>query len=157
MMYKSICWIPIAVIGILGCNSSSNQSTARSGPDSAIIGTAKDAFIFGLALALMDISCQKLTNFELPSDGKGAPINQFTIFSKFPDADFRDVVRPNNDTYYTIAVLDLRAEPLVLYLPNSNGRYYLMPMMDAYTNVFFSPGKRTTGTEARTYLVTGPN
>jgi hypothetical protein len=53
--------------------------------------------------------------------------------------------------------LDLRAEPLVLYLPNSNGRYYLMPMMDAYTNVFFSPGKRTTGTEARTYLVTGPN
>ena len=45
---------------------------------------------------------------------------------------------------------------MVLSVPNTNDRYYLLPMLDAYTNVFASPGKRTTGTEAGDFLITGP-
>jgi hypothetical protein len=44
----------------------------------------------------------------------------------------------------------------VLTVPNTNGRYYLLPMLDAYSNIFASPGKRTTGTKADTFLITGP-
>jgi DNA sulfur modification protein DndE len=77
-------------------------------------------------------------------------------FTKFPDADFKDVVRPNADTYYNTASLDLSNDAMVLEVPNTNGRYYLLPILDAWTNVFISPGKRTTGTEAQKYLITGP-
>jgi DNA sulfur modification protein DndE len=66
------------------------------------------------------------------------------------------VVRPNADTYYSTALLDLTAEPVVLSVPDTKGRYYMMPMLDAYTNVFASPGSRTTGTKAGLFLITGP-
>jgi len=64
----------------------------------------------------------------------------------FPDPAFKNVVSPNADTLYSLAWLDVSKEPIVLHVPNTNGRYYLMPMLDAWTNVFTSPGKRTTGT-----------
>ena len=41
-------------------------------------------------------------------------------------------------------------------LPDMNGRYFLLPMLDGWTNVFQVPGKRTTGTGAQTYAITGP-
>ena len=36
------------------------------------------------------------------------------------------------------------------------GRYFLVPMLDGWTNVFQVPGSRTTGTGAQTYAITGP-
>ena len=44
----------------------------------------------------------------------------------------------------------------MLSLPDAHGRYYLFPMLDAWTNVFQVPGKRTTGTGPQTYAITGP-
>ena len=79
------------------------------------------------------------------------------VSTQFPNAKFTDVVRPNADTYYHTGFLDLGKDALVLTVPNTNGRYYLLPMLDAYGNVFSSPGKRTTGTMADTFLITGPN
>jgi hypothetical protein len=86
-----------------------------------------------------------------------APINQFGHIKAFPDATFTDVVSPNADTLYSSAWLDLAREPLVLSVPDTHGRYYLMPMLDAWTNVFASPGKRTTGTEKGSFAITGPH
>lgn len=98
------------------------------------------------------------TNYEEPVPKKPfAPVNQFGHFRSFPDANFKEVVKPNCDTYYSIAWLDLKPEPLVLSVPNTNDRYYLLPLLDAYTNVFASPGKRTTGTAAANFLITGPD
>jgi hypothetical protein len=74
----------------------------------------------------------------------------------FPDASFKDVVRANVDTLYSSAFLDLSAEPLVLSVPDTQARYYLMPLMDAWTNIFASPGKRTTGTKPGHFAITGP-
>lgn len=123
----------------------------------SVIALAQQAYIFGYPLVLMEATKKTATNFEAPVyDKLSAPINQFANLRSFPDDNYKDVVKPNCDTYYSSAWLDLKKEPLVLTVPNTNGRYYLLPMLDAYTNVFSSPGKRTTGTQAGIFLLTGP-
>jgi hypothetical protein len=103
----------------------------------------------------MDITRKKATNVPAP-EAFAAPVNQFVNVGEFPNASFKDVVRANVDTLYSSAFLDLSKEPIVLSVPDTRGRYYLMPMLDAWTNVFASPGKRTTGTKAGHFAITGP-
>ena len=143
-------------IVLTSCQNNRAKHAAITGtPDTAAVNIAEKAFVFGLPLALMDITRRKLTNYETPSQN-GSPINQFVNKHTFPDYTFRDVVRPNADTYYSVAFLDLSKEALVLSLPATNGRYYMMPMLDAWSNVFSSSGSRTTGDKAGDYLITGP-
>ena len=52
--------------------------------------------------------------------------------------------------------LDVSKEPWIVSIPDMKGRYYLFPMLDGWTDVFQVPGKRTTGTGAQTYAITGP-
>src|SRR5262249_4265628 len=66
------------------------------------------------------------------------------------------VTAPNADTLYTTAFFDVGKEPWVLSLPDMNERYALFPMLDGWTTVFEVPGKRTSGTAAQTYAITGP-
>lgn len=155
---KKILLLPIAMLILLtSCGKKDDSTTAKkTTADSTTIKTAEDAFLFCYSLVIMDITRRKLTNSETPTP-KAAPTNQFANMSSFVDYTDKDVVRPNADTYYSTAFCDLSKEPLVLSLPNTNDRYYLMPMLDAYSNVFSSPGKRTTGTEAGNFLIAGPN
>ena len=83
-------------------------------------------------------------------------MNAFTSFKAFPPAEFRDVVRPNFDTLYSIAWLDMSKEPVIVTAPDTAGRFYLLPMIDMWTDVFAVPGKRTTGTGAGNYALVPP-
>ena len=83
-------------------------------------------------------------------------MGQFASAREYPTAAFKDVTAPNADTLYSSAFLDLSKEPYVLSIPDAHGRYYLMPMLDGWTTVFQVPGKRTTGTKAQKYAITGP-
>ena len=107
---------------------------------------AQEAYVYGLPLVLTDLT----------RIGGGRPVNEFSHSKAFPDHTFKLVVRPNNDTYYSSAFLDLGNEPQVLSIPDSKNRYYVVPLEDAWTNIFESFGKRTTGTKAQTYVITGP-
>ena len=147
----------ISVILLTSCRQTVKEGSISSSdatlPDSTTIQTARAAYEFGLPLVLMDITRRKMT------DGRNKDAsaeNTFAHKSSFPDASFVDVVRPNADTYYSTASLNLSKEPIILSVPNTNGRYYMMPMLDAYSNVFVSPGTRTTGNEARNFLIAGP-
>ena len=84
-------------------------------------------------------------------------MGQFANARTYPDASFKDVTAPNADTLYSSAWLDLAKEPYILSLPDEGDRYFLIPMLDAWTTVFQVPGKRTTGDKAQKYAITGPN
>src|SRR5690348_12223203 len=117
---------------------------------------ATDAYIYGYPLVTMEMTRRVITNVAKP-EGSKAPMGQLIKLREYPNASFRDVTAPNADTLYTTAFFDVGQEPWVVSLPDMKGRYYLMPMLDGWTNVFQVPGKRTTGTEAQTYAITGPS
>jgi hypothetical protein len=103
----------------------------------------------------MDLTRKQLTNVERV-DGLHAPMNSFANVDAYPTADMRVVVRPNFDTLYSSAWLDLTKEPMIVSAPNTDGRYYMLPMLDMWTDVFASPGWRTTGTEAKNCAIIPP-
>ncbi|MGE8154021.1 DUF1254 domain-containing protein [Pseudomonas vancouverensis] len=115
-----------------------------------------DAYTYFYPLLTMDLTRKQFTNIEPGKEiGKG-PMNLFVNLPKYPPADFKGVVRPNFDTLYSTAWLDLTREPLVISTPDTDGRFYLLPMLDMWSDVFASPGWRTTGTQAGNFLLTPP-
>jgi hypothetical protein len=84
------------------------------------------------------------------------PVNHLTHVSAFPDASFRLIVRPNADTLYSTAWLDVSKEPILLHVPDTGGRFDLLQFMDAWTETFADPGKRTTGTSEAWFAIAGP-
>jgi len=114
-----------------------------------------EAYLYFYPLVTMDITRKQLTNVER-AEGLSAPMNTFANIPTYPTADMRAVVRPNFDTLYSSGWLDLTKEPVVASVPDTGGRYYLFPMLDMWTDVFASPGWRTTGTQAADFLVTPP-
>jgi len=67
------------------------------------------------------------------------------------------VVSPNNDTFYSRALLDLRGEPVVLQVPAVQGRYYSFQLVDMRTDNLDYIGTRATGNQAGRYLIAGPD
>jgi hypothetical protein len=118
------------------------------------IGT--DAYVYGYPLVTMEFTRRVMTNTDTPK-GSHAPMGQFSLSRTYPDASFKDITAPNADTLYSTAWLDVSKEPYVFSLPDQKDRYYLMPMLSGWTDVFQVPGKRTTGDQAQTYAITGPN
>jgi hypothetical protein len=159
----------LAAFGLVACgpkpdSASADKAKAEASAKSSDASVAKEkealeagveAVAYGFPLVIMDATCRKLTNVASVT-AMDAPVNQFAHMAAFPDASFKDVVRANVDTLYSAACLDLSKEPIVLSVPDTKGRYYLMPMLDAWTNIFASPGKRTTGTKAGHFAITGP-
>ncbi|MGB8092842.1 MAG: DUF1254 domain-containing protein, partial [Pseudolabrys sp.] len=116
---------------------------------------AAEAYLYFYPLVSMDVTRKQLINTE-PSKGLGGPMNTFDNIPAFPTADMRAVVRPNFDTLYSSGWVDLTHEPMVISVPNTGDRYYLLPMLDMWTDVFASPGWRTTGTKAANFLLVPP-
>jgi hypothetical protein len=152
-MNKLAIALSLSVLAGLGGSSSLKAQTAApalSEADAQQIAT--EAYLYLYPLVMMDVTRKQLTN--MPGGGDiGGPPNTFNNIASFPDVTMRAVVRPNFDTLYSTAWLDLTKEPAVISVPDTRGRYYLLPMLDMWTDVFASPGWRTTGTGAGNFLV----
>lgn len=143
------------LFSLLGASSSPRSAYAGITADEAH-AIAVDAYLYFYPLVIMDVTRKQSTNVEPGKEVGRGPMNAFTNVAEYPPADFKGVVRVNFDTLYSIAWLDLTKEPMIVSAPNTDGRFYLLPMLDMWTDVFASPGWRTTGTQAADFLVTPP-
>lgn len=133
-----------------------NGTSATTSTSSKVETIAEEGYIFGFPLVLMDVTKDVMTNTPKVTPTQ-APINQFIQKRTFPDANFTDVVSPNADTLYSTAWIDLTKEPIIVSVPALGQRYYLLELLDAWTNVFSTIGTRQTGNNAGNYALTGPN
>ncbi|MER5255566.1 DUF1254 domain-containing protein [Streptomyces sp. NPDC002855] len=115
---------------------------------------AAEAYIYGYPMVL---NLDEVDRFSRKGMGSvaPAPFNEFSHASKLagPDDPF---VTVNNDTVYSVAQLDLSGGALLLTVPDTDGRYYVLQFVDAWTNNFAYVGRRATGTGAASYLLTPP-
>jgi hypothetical protein len=147
----------LKVISILAASMLVGASTAQAAPkltedEAHAIGV--NAYVYLYPLVTMEITRRQLTNTD-KGFGRG-PMNVFHNVPAYPPASDKSVVRTNYDTLYSIAYLDLRKEPVVVSVPDTAGRFYILPLLDMWSDVFASAGWRTTGTAAANFLVTPP-
>jgi hypothetical protein len=115
-----------------------------------------EAYTYLYPLVIMDLTRRQAVNAGSTLMTAG-PMNTFVHVRELPPADFRGVVRPNFDTLYSLAWLDLTSGPVVLSSAAvTDGRYYELPMYDMWTDEFAAPGSRTTGAEAGNWAVVPP-
>lgn len=149
--FKFLLAAALATAAAIQSASSAMAQTAQiSEQDASAIAT--EAYLYLYPLITMDVTRKQLTNMPTGS-GIGGPMNKFANVAEFPSDDMKSVVRPNFDTLYSSGYLDMTKEPVVVSVPDTGGRYYLTPMLDMWTDVFASPGSRTTGTQAGQFLV----
>jgi hypothetical protein len=134
-----------------GCSGSSGgaaQSRADGGADAGPPTQAAKAFVWGYPLVV--------TRRTLQSLGAAVGTNALYDQSAPSDVSTRTIVSPNVDTLYSVAVLDLRAEPMVLTAPDVTDRYWTYQFLDAWTDSFFYLGTRATAGRGGTFVITPP-
>ena len=151
---RSTLALGVMLFAIAAIISIPHEARAISEEEAHAIGV--EAYVYLYPLVTMELTRRQFTNMETGKEiGKG-PMNTFANVAEYPPADFKGVVRPNFDTLYSVAWVDVTKEPMVISVPDTGGRYYLLPMLDMWTDVFASPGSRTTGTGAGNFLLTAP-
>jgi hypothetical protein len=149
-------WLVIAMLfGWIAIQAGPTRAQANKGKEEEAAKLGVEAYIFGYPLVTMEMTRRVMTNVAAP-DGKLAPVGQFANLRSYPAPADKEVTAPNADTLYSLAWLDVAKEPYILSLPDEDNRYYLMPMLSGWTDVFEVPGKRTTGTKAQKYAISGP-
>jgi hypothetical protein len=144
----------VAAFALTALPVMAQQGTPLTEEAALAIGT--DAYVYGYPLVTMEMTRRVMTN-AATVEGLRGPVGLFVNAREYPSAAFKDVTAPNADTLYSSAWLDVSKEPYVLSIPDEGDRYYLMPMLSGWTDVFQVPGKRTTGDKAQTYGITGPS
>jgi len=152
-----IFFVLLITVGTVACGCAPRENSApQTVSPLEAQQIAYDATVYGFPLVIMDLTRQVFTAVPAPN-AYGSPANQFGNKKVFPDATFFNVVNPNADTLYSSAWIDTGKEPIIISLPDTQGRYYLMPMLNYWTDSFASPGSRTTGTGSGNFAITGPN
>jgi len=146
--------LAICGIAMVSCQQDQGKKAQAPGVEQAV-SDAIDVYIYGYPLVTMDMTRKFMTNYATVQGARG-PMGQIIKLRNYPAVDDHAVTAPNADTLYTTAWIDVSKEPWVLGIPDMGDRYYLMPMLDGWTDVFQVPGKRTTGGKAQKYAITGP-
>ncbi len=148
-----VCLAVLLAVLLVACTSKKEEAKT---PDlEEAVSTAVDAYLFGYPLMTFDIARMQQTNVAVP-DAEHAPMGQMIRMRTYPAVDNHCCAAPNADTLYTEAWLDVSKEPSVLSIPDMGNRYYIIPMLDGYSEVFSVASPATTGYKAQTYAITGP-
>jgi len=83
---------------------------------------AVEAYVYTYPLVTMDVTRRVMSNVPAGVKAGIGPMGMFHHVRTYPPVEFRDVVRPNFDTLYSVAWLDLTREPMVVSVPDSGGR-----------------------------------
>ena len=116
---------------------------------------AEEAYIYAFPM-LENYRTLYAQAIDKSAPGYRAPFNQLSHTTELLGPEFKDVVRPNNDTLYSFAWLNLRAQPVIITVPQTDGRYYSVQLVDLFTNNLGYIGTRATGGTKGSYLVAGP-
>jgi hypothetical protein len=176
MNFGKLRWtLGLAVIAtaLIGCSQKADTGAEKAATDvkDKVVADAKaaealvkekeaqdngiEAYIYAYPLVTMELTRRVSTNVAAPAGSK-APMGQFAKLRGYPAVDDHTVTAPNADTLYTVLWIDVSKEPWIVGAPDMKGRYFLLPMLDGWTTVFEDPGKRTTGTGAQKFAITGP-
>lgn len=122
----------------------------ESAPPTTLTPTDRgaEAYVAGYPLVVSTRTMQRL--------GGLVGVNNLVWQTTLTGPGSRLIVAPNRDTLYSVAVLDLRAEPVVLTLPEVTDRYYTYQLLDAWTDSFAYIGTRATGGRAGSWAITAP-
>ena len=154
-----------AQIGLGLSSSSFSTITSSGGVETEVrrveksdnpVDIATLAYIWGYPLVSMKRLLDYSTGPNHPLGPGYGSVDTFNHFRDLVNANFTNVVRPNQDTLYSPAFLILQ-NPLVLHIPRITDRYYTLQFVDAYTNNFKFIGTRTNVTAGGSYIITGPN
>lgn len=127
-------------------------AAAVAAVDPERVKLAAEAYLYGYPLVYNLREMAKFPAGPNLASPEALPYNMFGCARQLlgPDAHF---VTPNNDTLYLIAVCDVRNGPLVLHVPDTADRYYVLQFVDAWTNNFAYIGRRATGTAEARFLL----
>ncbi len=115
----------------------------------------REAYIYGYPLVTMDMTRRQQTNVD-SADASHAPMSQIIKMRNYPAVDNHTAAAPNAETMYTMVWFDLTKEPWVFTIPDMSNRFYIMPMLSSFNEVFFVAGTRATGSRSQKYVLTGP-
>jgi hypothetical protein len=146
--------LAMAVVALMG---SSPRAAQPKPARSEIQAIAEEAYLYGFPM-IVGYKVMYDYNIDRNSGQFKAPFNQISNEARVFTYKDTTISTPNSDTPYSVAQLDLRAEPIVLCMPEiEKTRYYDVQLVDMYTDNYAYVGSRTTGNGAGCYLVAGPN
>ena len=134
----------LAVLFAILLGACSSKKEAKTPGLEEAVNTAVDAYLYGYPLMTFDIARLQQTNVAVP-DAEHAPMGQMIKMRSYPAVDNHCCAAPNADTLYTEAWLDVSKEPSILSIPDMGNRYYIIPMLDGYSEVFSVASPATTG------------
>jgi hypothetical protein len=139
------------VLVLSACSGSSGGAAPTrtdGGADAGLPTPAAKAFVWGYPLVVTRRTLQTL----------GALVGTNSLYDQTAPSGVatRTIVSPNVDTLYSVAVLDLRSEPMVLTVPDVTDRYWTYQFLDAWTDSFFYVGTRATAGKGGTFVITPP-
>ncbi|MGL5354322.1 MAG: DUF1254 domain-containing protein, partial [Clostridium sp.] len=117
---------------------------------------AQEAYIYGLSLVEMERSKNQMTNPQYKGDTEWAKLGEFYHVRNFADPETTRLRAPNIDVLYSGAWVDLKEQPVIVYVPEMDNRYYSIQISDMYSNIEGYIGTRTTGTKEGFYAIVGP-
>lgn len=134
------------------------QAAAASGiSEQQAYDIGVEAYVYTYPLLTMDLTRRQMTNVERAGQAPNrSPVNTLLHMRAYVAGGDKTVVRPNFDTLYSTAWIDVTREPMVLSVPDSGGRYYVIGMLDMWTDVFATPGTRSTGGGAASFAFVTP-